>query len=317
METNKRTLNNILYSLGFFVGLAILLLGLSLVIPKDEDVYDAASVNAVKKELDAETKNSLDIIFVGDSECYSNFSPMNIWKEYGITSYTCGTSAQKLCDTYAILSHMFKTQQPKAIVLEANCMYRKAKPVVPSDGDVVMGFLTNNVDAFKYHSQWKAITNNVFNVKELGQKNVKGFIVRKTTLPYKGDEYMIPSEEAETIPEDTLLYLDKILDLCKENDSELIVVSAPSARNWTYAKHNGINAWTSEKNLTYLDLNLIPEVEIDWSTDTKDGGDHVNLKGAKKVSLYLGKYLTDRFNIEDKSENPKYKKWKKIKIPSM
>ena len=33
-------------------------------------------------------KGPHDVIFVGDCEVYENFSPITLWEEYGITSYT-------------------------------------------------------------------------------------------------------------------------------------------------------------------------------------------------------------------------------------
>ena len=35
-----------------------------------------------------------DVIFIGDCEVYSNFSPMEMYRQQGITSYVGGTSQQ-------------------------------------------------------------------------------------------------------------------------------------------------------------------------------------------------------------------------------
>ena len=71
----------------------------------------------------------------------------------------------------------------------------------------------------------------------------------------------------------------------------IILVSSPSAINYDYTKHNGIAEWADAHGVEYLDLNLIDEIGIDWSTDTKDAGDHINLSGAIKVSNYLAGYV--------------------------
>ena len=44
----------------------------------------------------SEPKDSLDAIFIGDSEAYHSFIPLYIWKDYGITSYAISSPAQKL-----------------------------------------------------------------------------------------------------------------------------------------------------------------------------------------------------------------------------
>ena len=48
---------------------------------------------------------------------------------------------------------------------------------------------------------------------------------------------------------------------------------------------------------------------IDWSTDTRDGGRHLNCKGAEKVSAYLGKYISENYSFKDKRHSEKYADW--------
>ena len=66
----------------------------------------------------------------------------------------------------------------------------------------------------------------------------------------------------------------------------------------------------AEKNkIVYLDLNLVEEIGINWKTDTKDAGDHLNFAGAKKVTKYIGKYLNEKFQLTDHRGDAKYQKW--------
>ena len=62
--------------------------------------------------------------------------------------------------------------------------------------------------------------------------------------------------------------------------------------------------------ITYLDLNLMPEeVPIDWETDTKDKGDHMNITGARKVSDFMGQWLAETGLFEDKRSWEAYSQW--------
>ena len=53
---------------------------------------------------------------------------------------------------------------------------------------------------------------------------------------------------------------------------------------------------------------------IDWASDTKDGGDHLNFDGAKKVSAYVGNWLSEAYGLKDKRNNPDYKHWEEDSV---
>ncbi|MDE6025520.1 MAG: hypothetical protein K2G45_08710 [Lachnospiraceae bacterium] len=309
MKINK----NLLKSAGFLLGLFVLLLIMSAVFHRGRfaDVYDRESVERKINEVHGEKDNSLEVLFCGDSECYSSFCPPLLFAEYGHTSYVCGTSAQRLCDTYAILEEVFKSQSPQVVVIETNCLYRGTSV----DGDYkdgVLNFLTNKLPIFAYHSDWKNFVGSVVGTGtgKKGSNDLKGFIVRNSVNPYKGGCYMVESEDEEQFSDDTYKYLDKILKLCNENNTKLLLVSSPSPRNWTYARHNSVKNWAEQSQVGYLDLNLQNNLNIDWDTDTKDGGDHVNFAGAKKVTRFIGEYLSDVCGLPDLREINGYEEWK-------
>ena len=51
------------------------------------------------------------------------------------------------------------------------------------------------------------------------------------------------------------------------------------------------------------------EVPIDWETDTKDKGDHMNITGARKVSDFMGRWLAETGLFEDKRSQEAYSQW--------
>ena len=57
------------------------------------------------------------------------------------------------------------------------------------------------------------------------------------------------------------------------------------------------------------DFNLDNDLEIDWATETKDKGNHLNYWGAKKVSDFLGKYMESLGILENHKNDPYYKSW--------
>jgi hypothetical protein len=107
-----------------------------------------------------------------------------------------------------------------------------------------------------------------------------------------------------SLPERAWEYLEKMRLLCEEKGIQLILIKAPT-NFWGYYWYDEweeqIASYAKEKNLPYY--NFIPKAEeigIDWSRDTYDGGAHLNVYGAEKLTAYFGKILREQFNIADR-----------------
>ncbi len=310
----RNYLGKVARGVGFFAGLFLILWISSDYFKPESATYNIVLVDQKESDLRNEEENTIDVIFAGDSECYSAFSPVQMWQEYGFTSFLCATSAQRLCDTYRLLETAFETQSPKVVVVNTNCMYRSASDEKKSD-DKYIKALGEYVPVFRYHSRWKTfMSQNILNEDAIENQNedqkLKGFRVRKSTKSYEGGEYMKETDKKKEISALALDYMEKIKALCEENDCELILVSIPSAKNWNYEKHNAVEEWANAQELTYVDLNLhLEEMGVDWKEDTKDKGDHLNFDGAKKVSTYFGKYLSETYALEDHRTDEEYQEW--------
>lgn len=303
--------NKILRGIGFLSGLIIILSVLSAFMTPPKEVYNAVAVDKKISAFNEEPENTIDIIFTGDSEAYSAFCPSLIWESRGYTSYVCANSLQRLCDTYALIESAFETQSPKVIIIETNCIYRY--PGIEKDSDDVTVNCAEKVfPILKYHSRWKSVIANYFGSESeyLSEKEEKGFKIRNGVKGYYGGEYMKETTSAKEIPEESIEYLQKIRDLCDKNGASLLFVSTPSPVNWNYSKHNGIQNYADKYDIPYIDLNLMnDEIKIDWSTDTKDKGNHLNVKGATKVSNFIAQYLKDNYDLTDHREDSAYSSW--------
>lgn len=311
----KTTLKMAAGSVGFLAGLCVVLIlaGRFLCRKSNADIYDTTAVRTKDAEVKNEVKDTIDVLFLGDSECYSSFNPLQMFAEHGYTSFICGTSAQRMCDSYAILQAAFETQTPEVVVLETNCLFRSVKSKGDSK-DYVLDRLSDHVEIFKNHSRWKdafVSTNSL--TKKKNEKN-RGFIKRSTVKPYEGGAYMHASEERKSMDADAEKYLLLMKEYCESHGAKLVLVSSPSPKNWTYAKHNSVSDWAQENAVTYEDLNLNDALGIDWASDTKDGGDHLNFEGAKKVSAYVGNWLSEAYGLNDKRNNPDYKHWEEDSV---
>ena len=254
----------------------------------------------------AEKKNTIDVLVAGDSESYTSVSPMDLWDRAGIAAYDCGQPGQRIQETYYILKTAFRTQSPKLVLFETNTMFRDP------------GFLKNvqlslteplayHFPVIKYHNAWKAL----FDGPGGPKKSYKGFEIRDKVVSYEGDEeYMKETKDKAQIPEVVRIYMEKIKRLCEKNGADLLLVSAPSPKNYNYKKHNSLEEYARENDLPYVDLNMkFRDIGIDWKMDSYDRGDHLNISGARKVTAYIGQYLADNYDLPDRRNDDGWREW--------
>ncbi|MCH5252566.1 MAG: SGNH/GDSL hydrolase family protein [Lachnospiraceae bacterium] len=103
-------------------------------------------------------------------------------------------------------------------------------------------------------------------------------------------------------------YLDKIRKLCEENKIQLILMKAPSlAPVWYESDEKQVVEYAEKYQLPYINFyEHLDETEIDYETDTYDGGLHMNLSGADKLSKYLGRVLTEEYKLADHRKDSGY-----------
>lgn len=109
------------------------------------------------------------------------------------------------------------------------------------------------------------------------------------------------AEKGEPFGSYPLEYLDRIRTLCEEHGIQLLLIKAPSlAPRWYSSDNEQVTGYAEKHDLPYINFyELLEETGIDYETDTYDGGLHMNLSGADKLSAYLGKILTQEYGITD------------------
>ena len=146
--------------------------------------------------------------------------------------------------------------------------------------------------------------------KKYNRENYKGFSFRCKVKPYEKGNYIKKGAKKKKLPDTTLTHMERIIDMCREAGSELVLLGTPSPVNYRYAKGRAISEYAKEKSLEWIDMNLLlKQIGIDWKTDSLDKGDHLNLSGAEKVTGYLGKYLSGKYDLPDHREDPAYASW--------
>ncbi len=281
-----------------------------------------------------EEKDSLDLIFIGNSDVYRGISPMELWDNHGIASYAYTSPGQRIWTAYYMLEEALIYQKPKYIVLDTDAVFTTTHS---SDGNyrkvfdnmkankVKMQALTDSIYEFeasdifsyyfpilRYHDRYKSLTEEDYKYAFYDYHfSYKGLDLIHDIVPYnEGFAYMEDKGETKEIPTKNKEYLEKIIKTCKENNIELILIDVPSAKSWSLAKSNTVKEYAKEKNLVFIDYNLnYEETNFDWKTDTSDGGAHLNTNGAIKITKHIGKYLTENYDFADHRQDKKYEKW--------
>ncbi|MDD3339284.1 MAG: SGNH/GDSL hydrolase family protein [Lachnospiraceae bacterium] len=256
--------------------------------------------------LQKEEDNTIDLLVLGDSESYTSISTMMLWKEDGISSYIGAQSGQQIQETYYMLKQALQTQKPKLVMLETHVLFRDNAGM-----DAYRSVMEENAmyhfSVFRYHNIWKRLlSSNIGDDRQF----FKGFRVRDSVAPYDGGDYMQETTVKKQMTGFVKNYLQQIIDICKENDIPILFYSAPSPVNYNYQKHNTLIEYTENAGIPYVDLNMMTsELGIDWTKDTLDHGDHLNIYGAQKVTKYMRKYLEENYNLPDHRGQQKYKDW--------
>ena len=258
-----------------------------------------------------EPENTIDVLVLGDSESYNSYIPLELWNQYGFTSYVCGTPAQRISNSYQYLKYAFNKQKPKIVILEANNLYTKNGVVRR-----IKEYIDKKIPAFEYHDRWKSLSKEDFYKSSEYTEivNDKGYrysnkvrIVKKS----KRENFMQLNENAKNIPGDNKKILKEIKDYCDKNNAKLILYNSPAPANWNYNKHNGVEKLANSLGIEYIDLNIkVDELKINWKKDSQEKkGEHLNYTGAMKVTNYLGNYLKSNNELPDHRQDENYKSW--------
>ena len=272
-----------------------------------------------------------EVIFIGDCEVYANFSPMVMYEESGIKAYVRGSSQQLIWQSYYLLKETLKYEIPKVVVFNVNSMrYDRNSSAVSEAYNRLMidnmkwskekielinasmteeeSFISYVFPILRYHSRFDELTKEDFEYLFNDKTNTyNGFLINKNVKPVTN----LPTKRrlaTYEFDEECYDYLQKITDLCKENGIELVLIKAPSVYPYWYDEYDEqIESFAEENDLDFYNfLDATQEIGIDYQTDTYDGGLHMNLDGATKLSKYFANILMENYDLTDYSGDELY-----------
>lgn len=259
-----------------------------------------------------EPENTIDIVVLGNSGAYSGFSPMELWNKFGYVSYVASEGNQNLGESICIFDEVLKRQKPKLLIIDVDCFWQTKNELARIEYSL-KAYLYRWFPMFKYHDRWKTTTlDEMFAEKQYNYRTTtKGQYLSRDTKALEKEFVMEETDKVEEVPKSSVVFMNILLKKCEENGIEVLLIDIPATYSWNYAKHNGVEAFAKEKGLHFIDLSLVTDEKyaINWEKDTRDGGRHLNSYGARKVTRYLGEFIQENYDIEDKRGDEAYSQW--------
>lgn len=305
----KKSGRNIIKSIAFAL-VAVMIMGVlgAAFTPKRSDPGSGIT-NSNARGFYGEPKNSIDVLVLGDSNAYSACSPMYIWNKYGIPTYVAAEGFQNVTGASNLLDEVLTCQKPKLVVFDVNMLWT-GKTTLKKVENNLKNLAYKYLPLAQYHNRWKSKSvSDMFGARDYTYRSAsRGQYLSMEVKPFSGQSKMVETKAVEDIPEVSKILLDKLIDKCEKNGIKIMFMETPTAKSWNYARHNAMVKYAKAKNIEFVDMNTLKgDYAIDWSTDTRDGGRHLNCKGAEKVSAYLGKYISENYSFKDKRHSEKYR----------
>ena len=277
----------------------------------------------------AEPRNSVDVLFMGSSHMLNAVSPMQLWAEQGIVSLNYAQNGQVLPVSYYSLQEALRYQKPKLVVLD---IYKVIQDSL-IDSNVSFHFTMDHMtfglpkikaafdlvdhgerleylaDLVLYHSRWSELTEEDFRTPVFVEKGAETLF---HTQDHTGFE-VFPADAKSPPAPVALDYLKRIVDLCREERIELLLVAVPftTREGDTLNRQQVVNAmadYAEEWNVPYL--NMMHELDaLNFSFTTDIADEHVNWLGMGKTTSFLGEYIMDHYDIPDHREDSAYASW--------
>lgn|GEM_PF-1655228 len=310
---------------------------LLLVFFKFSQILEYKNSNYNKKPFYELSENGgADVLFAGSSHMWDGIFPITLYENFGITSYNAASPGEEIAVTYHVLREMIKTDKPKVVVVDAFLITSdKVEDVRMDCGQIheSMDFMPLNKNKielarlaaesedmspvaflssmYAYHYRWKELESRDFAAiynRQLGACALSG-IFRCTP----------PEDHNDLISEDALEgegyeYLTKIMDLCKENDMKFILVNIPYSKQSSrrQAKENAYIKAVRDNGFDAINFrDYIDELNIDYSTDYQDSS-HANILGATKLTNFMGRYLSENYELADHRLDANAAYWEKL-----
>lgn len=316
----------------------ILFMSSSFVLNRQTNIPDGIRV----KNFYLQKKNSLDVVLIGASTSYTDFSSPVAWEEYGFTSYSLGTPSAPMGLAKSMLQEVRKNQEPKIIAIDINGIlyndkeesrdsfirvwldnmpYNKTRLSAINELVPESDRMSYYIPLIKYHTNIARLDQCVKETKReikaiLDPRNlsVTSMAARAEIVPQK--DVIDINDYQKRIP----LYdksgnrLKELLDYCKSNNlNNVVFTNMPRFYSKKMldqrARLNTAKDLIESYGYKIYDLDYnVEEIGLDKEMDFYNAN-HVNIYGQIKITRYLSERFTNDFNLKKDYDQRTIKQW--------
>lgn len=278
-----------------------------------------------------EPRNTVQTVFLGSSQCFNAFDPMLMYQEQGICAYNLGVEEQPIMLSYYALKDAYRlhSETLNTAVLEVAMLRRD-----PPDAEKyrltldkmsqsrnkleAASVMSNNHNTFfelivpllAYHDRWVS-SDEIANEKKQGSTAyMRGYaFIDEHRLNYNSyqelilpHDYALEATDRMQINDESLYYLDKMVDFCKQHNIKLVLTKTPvSSEGWSGNVDLAVEEYAREHHLDFIDFTrskYLEEVDFCFPDDLVDGF-HNNYFGSRKLSSWFARYLVNECENKD------------------
>lgn len=308
-------MKNLLKVVGFITVLFLVLNILTRIyVPKGED-YNKAPYY--------ESPNSMDVVFIGSSHVHWGIHPLSLWDNFGIPAVNYVVTGVDLKNTYYMLKELISYHKPKVVVIDVFRINDKENAVLNTHRvSNALNFSWNKIQMINSNDSLKTLEDRLnyyfplylYHTRKLEEHDFsfkynnpdKGHIISFDRI--SGDHHFSDITEVAELDSLSKHYIERVLELAENNDIKLVFIKTPNLKSdENYIKEwNAVEDLVTKKGVPFINFNkekLFKEVGLiynqDIANDSKLNG-HLNHSGAEKVTLFLGKVLQKKYNLENK-----------------
>lgn len=271
-----------------------------------------------------------DVLFFGSSKTVNSISPIDLFHNFGITSFNMGMAGNYFESNYYILLETLEllkrkgNKLPNIVIVDVFRLHSSVLsihnawdflPFLNLKKDMIQNIIPkeNRIEfyfpLFLYHKRWNEITSADF----LTEVNLLKGAELRYNVPPISKRIIVEKNMIEPLPEKKIEYLDMIREVCRLNNIQLVLVNLPyndTAQNDRITEPRMANAvyeYANLHNIQYINY-ANEDVGLDYDVDGFDTF-HLNPVGMRKVTNEIGKLLVANGVPDHRAEPEIAEKW--------